>query len=151
MNIKQVKTVFAFKENTHCPLTKRLVNSGYQQLSGGYIERARKENREINFKKNLPSQYWHLMTYCKSKDEICTFGKSIVCGELIFWMAEVLNCVPFTELETLLNQIINNRIVTNNGTFQYDRKKWNKAIQDLCFDRIVKKVLEISNELITHY
>ena len=57
MNIKQVKTIFASKENTSCPLTEKLVTSGYQQLSGGYIKRARKENQEINFKKNLPSQF----------------------------------------------------------------------------------------------
>ena len=56
-------------------------------------------------------------------------------------MAEVLDCVPFKDLEALLNQIINARIVTDNGAFLYDRKKWNKAIQDLCFNRIVKKVL----------
>lgn len=148
MNIKQVKTIFASKENTPCPLTEKLVTSGYQQLSGGYIKRARKENQEINFKKNLPSQFWHLMTYCESKDETCTFGKSIVCGELIFWMAEVLDCVPLLDLETLLNQIINSRIVTDNGAFLYDRKQWNKVIQDLCFDKIVMKVQEISNDTI---
>jgi hypothetical protein len=84
------KTAFSSKENTPCPLTEKLVNAGYQQTSGGYIERARKESIEVNFKKNLPSQYWHLMTYCNSRNETCTFGKSIVCGELIFWMAEVL-------------------------------------------------------------
>lgn len=123
MNIKQVKTVFASKENIPCPLTEKLVSSGYQQLSGGYIKRARKENIEVDFKKNLPSQYWHLMTYCESRGETCTFGKSIVCGELIFWMAEVLDCVPFKDLEALLNQIINARIVTDNGAFLYDRKK----------------------------
>ena len=144
MYIKQLKIVFASKENTPCPLTERLVISGYQQLSRGYIERARKENMEVNYKKNLPSQFWHLMTYCESKDETCTFGKSIVCGEPIFWMAEVLNCVPSTDLETLLNQIIDSRIVTKDGAFLYDRKQWNKAIQNLCFDKIIKKVLEIS-------
>ena len=76
MNIKQVKTIFASKENTPCPLTERLVNSGYQQLSGGYIKRARKENLEINFKKNLPSQFWHLMTYCESKMRHVLLGKA---------------------------------------------------------------------------
>ena len=144
MNIKQVKTAFSSKENTPCPLTEKLVNAGYQQTSGGYIERARKENIEVNFKKNLPSQYWHIMTYCNSRNETCTFGKSIVCGELIFWMAEVLECVPTDEMEKLLIEIKNSRVTTDNGTFQYDRKRWNKAIQNLCFDNIVEKVLEIT-------
>ena len=61
-------------------------------------------------------------------------------------MAEVLDCVPLYDLETLLNQIVDSRIVTDNGALLYDRKQWNKAIQDLCFDKIVKKVLEISNK-----
>ena len=95
---------------------------------------------------NLPSQYWHLMIYCASRNESNTFGKSIVCGELIFWMAEVLDCVPSNEMETLLEQIINSRIIADNGTFQYDRKRWNKAIQNLCFDRIVKMVLNLSKD-----
>ena len=50
MNIKQVKTVFATKGNTPCPLTDKLVNSGFQHLSGGYIERAKKENMEVTYK-----------------------------------------------------------------------------------------------------
>ena len=86
------------------------------------------------------------MTYCNSRNETCTFGKSIVCGELIFWMAEVLECVPTDEMEKLLIEIKNSRVTTDNGTFQYDRKRWNKAIQNLCFDKIAEKVLEITEE-----
>jgi hypothetical protein len=68
------------------------------------------------------------------------FGKSIVCGELIFWMAEVLNCVPKTEMESLLNKIIASGTAVKNGIIVYDRKRWNKEIQNLCFDKIANKI-----------
>ena len=68
------------------------------------------------------------------------FGKSIICGELIFWMAEVLNCVPKTEMESLLNKIIASGTAVKNGIIVYDRKRWNKEIQNLCFDKIANKI-----------
>ena len=75
------------------------------------------------------------MSYCDKKNESDIFGKSIVCGELIFWMAEVLNCVPKTEMESLLNKIIASGTAVKNGIIVYDRKRWNKEIQILCLDK----------------
>ena len=75
-----------------------------------------------------PTQYWHLMNYCDMVDENKTFSKSIVCGELIFWMAEVSGAVPKQELESLLNEILADNIK--------DRKKWNRRIQEVCFAQI---------------
>lgn len=146
MTIKQIVSAYKSHQATPCPLTERLVGAGYQQTSGGYIDRAKELSIEINYRKNKPSQYWHLMSYCDKKNESDIFGKSIVCGELIFWMAEVLNCVPKTEMESLLNKIIASGSAAKNGIIVYDRKKWNKKIQNLCFDKIANKI-EISTSL----
>ena len=68
MTIEQVYNYFKDKEDLPCPLTERLVGAGYQQKDGGYIKRAKKEGLEIDFTKNCPSQYWHLMTFCSIDD-----------------------------------------------------------------------------------
>ena len=65
------------------------------------------------------------------------FGRSIVCGELIFWMAEVSEAMPEGELRGLLERIIASKDDVASG---YDRKKWIKEIQRICFDRIVAEV-----------
>lgn len=140
MTIEQVKTYFKDKETYPCPLTERLVKSGYQQGSGGYIDRAIKKGIEVDYTQNKPSQYWHLMSYCNSRDPFSTFGKNIVCGELFFWMAEVSASVHWKELQKLLGQIIHSSCKIKDGKPIYDRRKWNKVIQNLCFDRIVCKV-----------
>lgn len=127
MNIRQVKEFYKDKENTPCPLTDKLISSGYKQTSGGYIKIAKEKGIKS------PTQYWHLMNYCDMIDENKTFSKSIVCGELIFWMAEVSGAVPKQELESLLNEILTGNIK--------DRKKWNKKIQEVCFDKLIKTPL----------
>ena len=68
MTIEQVKEFFIDKELAPCPLTEKLVKAGYQQVRGGYINRAKKEGMLVDYKKNSPSQYWHLMTYCDSRN-----------------------------------------------------------------------------------
>lgn len=132
MNISQVKNYFKDKETTPCPLTEKLIKSGYQQTGGGYIEKAKQQGIEVDYKNAKPTQYWHLMEYCGSVDENKKFTKSIVCGELIFWMAEVSNAVSKNKLETLLDEIITSDIT--------NRRKWNKKIQNLCFDKIAFKI-----------
>ena len=136
MTIQQVKEFFMDKEHASCPLTEKLVKAGYQQKSGGYIDRARKEGIIVDYTQNSPSQYWHLMTYCESRDGNKTFSKSIVCGELIFWMAEVSGFVDVTTLEQLVNQIIQSADHSKGYRPIYDRVKWNHIIQDVCFERI---------------
>lgn len=131
MKVAQVKKYYSGKENTPCPLTDKLIAAGYRQVGGGYIDKARKMGI-VN-----PSQYWHLMSYCDSVDGEKVFGRSIVCGELIFWMAEVSEAVPEGELRGLLERIIASKDDAASG---YDRKKWNKEIQKICFDKIVAEV-----------
>jgi len=136
MTIQQVKEFFIDKEYAPCPLTEKLVKAGYQQVSGGYIDRARKEGVLVDYKKNSPSQYWHLMTYCDSRDGKKTFSKNIVCGELIFWMAEVSGAVDEFMLETLAAQIIYSADISKCETPTFDRRYWNNQIQQTCFNNL---------------
>lgn len=117
-------------------MTVRLIKSDYQQTSGGYINLAKKRGLTVDYTKAEPTQYWRLIEeYCPSVNKDKSFNKSIVRGELIFWMAEVSKAVPYDKLKELLEQII----ADGNGTTppKYDRIKWNKGIQNFCFDAIV--------------
>ena len=139
MNIRQVEKFFKDKKDTPCPLTERLIKAGYQQTGGGYIDLAKKRGLTVDYTKAKPTQYWHLIEeYCPSADKNKSFNKSIVCGELIFWMAEVSKAVPDDKLKELLG-----RIIADGGGAtppKYNRIKWNKEIQNLCFDAIVNVV-----------
>ena len=140
MTTGQVKEFFYSKENVPCPLTEKLVKAGYQQISGGYIDRARWRDVKVSYKENSPSQYWHLMTYCDSRRTDHPFTKSVTCGELIFWMAEVSCAVEIEVLERLANQIIESADLSRGTRPIYDRRKWNREIQDWCFDNLVEKL-----------
>jgi hypothetical protein len=137
MNVRQVEKFFKDKKDAPCPLTERLIKAGYQQTSGGYIDLAKKRGITVDYTKAEPTQYWHLVEeYIPSVPEDKVFSKSIVCGELIFWMAEVSKAVPEGELEDLLKRIVADRDKSTTPP-KYDRIKWNKEIQNLCFDAIV--------------
>lgn len=154
MTVGQVKQAYRDKEHTPCPITEKLIKAGYQQMSGGYIQNAKKDKDvEVDYKKAQPTQYWHLFESYFAKEHITDdtpFGKKVVCGELIFWMAEVLGCVEESELDDLCNEIINNPTSCEKEPLYkgerpiYCRKKWNKAIQDLCFDKIAAAVEKCS-------
>lgn len=136
MTIQQVKEFFQDKEQYSCPVTEKLVKAGYQQVSGGYINRAKDEGMLVDYNTNSPSQYWHLMSYCEGRDGKKTFSKSIDCGELIFWMAEVSGAVDSEELDWLADQIIESGNYSSGCKPIYDRIMWNSEIHRLCFDRI---------------
>lgn len=140
MTIEQVIQFFIHMDEKPCPLTEKLVGAGYQQKDGGYIKRAHKEGKEIDYKRNLPSQYWHLMTFCYSRPAQEKFTKTIQCGELIFWMAEVADCVPKADMAALVEEISKNAIKSTDERPVYDRRHWNREIQRLCFDAIKNKV-----------
>lgn len=144
MTVGQVMQAYKDKKHSPCPITEKLIKAGYQQMRGGYIKTAKKNNEVVDYKQTLPTQYWHLFySYLKIDDEKekladdTKFTKRVVCGELIFWMAEVLECVDRAELEALCNEIISNPIPDktckrgpNKDRHFYSRRKWNKAIQD---------------------
>ena len=131
MTIEQVIEFYIHKEETPCPLTEKLVNAGYQQKNGGYIKRAQQNGKEIDYSRNLPSQYWHLMTFCYSRPPFEKFTKTIQCGELILWMAEVADCVSKSLMSDLVDDIIKNPINNDAGRPIYDRRYWNIVIQRL--------------------
>ena len=122
-------------------MTEKLVKAGYQQISGGYIDRARWRDVKVSYKDSSPSQYWHLMNYCDSRRTDHPFTKSVTCGELIFWMAEASGVVEKEQLERLANQIIESTDLSTGVRPIYDRIKWNRKIQDLCFDGLLKMVI----------
>ena len=136
MTIGEVKAFFQDKKQTPCPLTEQLVKAGYQQVSGGYIDRAKWRGVSVNYKENSPSQYWHLMTYCDRRRAELPFTKSVVCGELIFWMAEVSGAVDPLDLKRLVSHIIESADLSKDPRPVYDRKKWNREIQRMCFEEI---------------
>ena len=141
MNIRQVKEFFEDKKDTTCPLIERLIKAGYQQTSGGYIDLAKKRGVIVDYTKAEPRQYWHLVEeYIPSVPEDKSFDKSIICGELIFWMAEVSKAVPERELKKLLERIIADGDKSTTPP-KFNRIKWNKEIQNLCFDAI-KDIVE---------
>ena len=137
MTFQQVKEFFIDKEHCPCPLTDMLIKSGYQQVCGGYIDRAKRKGVLVDYTKNSPSQYWHLMTYCDSRDGNKPFSRSVVCGELLFWMAEASSAVDSQVLEYLANQIIESTDLSKGNRPVFDRMKWNREIYNLCFDRIM--------------
>jgi len=142
MNIRQVKEFFKNKKDVPYPLTERLIKAGYQQTSGGYIDLAKKRGLTVDYTKAEPTQYWHLVEeYAPSIPENRAFSKSIVCGELIFWMAEVSKAVPKDKLEELLERIIADGDKSTTPP-KYDRVKWNKEIQKVCFDAIANNIVE---------
>ena len=137
VTIGEVKSFFEGKEQESCPLTEKLVKAGYQQISGGYIDTAKWRWIKVSYKENSPSQYWHLMTYCKRRNPEKPFSRSVICGELIFWMAEVSGAVDKAILEKLLCQIVESADLSRGKRPVYDRMKWNREIYNLCFDRIM--------------
>ena len=70
MTIKQVKSTYSSHKHTPCPLTEKLVAAGYQQICGGYIDKAKSLSIEVDCLSNKPSQFWHLMSYCDTKREL---------------------------------------------------------------------------------
>ena len=139
MNIGQVAKAYRLHKDTPCPITERLIKGGYQQTGGGYIDVAKACGKKVDYRVALPHQWWHLMTYCKSRNPDQAFTRSIVCGELIFWMGEVSGFVPTDKLNTLVDSIIADGTIKGT-TVIFDRKKWNRVIQDICFDSIKEYV-----------
>ena len=124
MRNHEVRRAFLELKDAPVPLTDSLVSGGYQQKSGGYITYA----KECGIGRDEVTQYWHLIhSWSDRADVEQVFGKNIVCGELIFWMAEVSGAVPSEELSKLLNDVLEH---------PDDRRRGNSLIQEACFERI---------------
>lgn len=147
INILQVRNFFRDKEHVPSPCTDRLVQAGYQQEAGGYIKNAKVQGISVDYQKCQPSQHWHLIeSYCKDKEDSMAFTKRVQCGELILWMAEVSQAVDKEELDDLVDRIIKSgescprRKGSTKPSKKYSRKIRNREIQEICFDKIVRKV-----------
>lgn len=149
MNTIQIKSYYKNKKDIPCPLTEKLIKAGYQQTNGGYITRAKKNKEngiKIDYREAEPNQWWHLIrSYCDNTEPDVEFTRIIQCGELIFWMAEVANCVDKSKMEKLADDIITSGKPINvrsktKPSVKYDRVKWNREIQNLCFENITQIV-----------
>lgn len=138
MKISKVYSFFKDKEHAPSPITDRLVESGYSQKSGGYKKKALDLGLIKNMKET-PSQWWHLMeSYLPTKKKEDQFPRSVQCGELLIWMAEVSESVSKKELNDLVDEVIQNK---------YARKIGNIKIRDTCFDATKDKVKEYSKSM----
>lgn len=122
----QIRRFFIDKGNVATPITDELIACGYVQKRGGYIDRARERGID------RPTQYWHLMeSWSAASAPDATFGRSIQCGELIFWMAESSGAVSAEVLRRLKDDVLQD---------PGNRRRGNKLIQDACFDLIARAV-----------
>ncbi len=142
MYLPQVKAFYIDKANTSCALTSDLIARGYKQESGGYVSYFRKQGLS---EQEIYNQYNHLIHSWVEQSELegkynAPFSKSITCGELIFWMAEVADAVSETELMELKEYVLE-EFTTKKQT----RGALNKVIQNVCFAKIVNTVLSVTN------
>lgn len=120
-----------------CPKTEALIMSGFQQKSGGYIDYARECGIAVDYKKALPNQGWHFIrSYLDRTDPKRARIESVICGELIFWLAEVSNALSEEELEELSREVR-----------ALDRKKANSIIKARCFPKIMEIVMTEYNRV----
>lgn len=88
MLIKEIINYLKTKKD-HYPISDGFIKSGYQQQSGGYINKAKKIGLEIDYKKAEPNQKWHFIdSYASEKQENDVYKHLLVCPELLLWMAE---------------------------------------------------------------
>lgn len=143
MTIEQVYEYFKDKENAACPIAKKFVMAGYQQERGGYIEYAHELGVDVDYTQAKPSQWWHLIySYCNRSNKAKLFPRSIMCGELYIWMAEVSGCFTTDELIKCTSEAIKMANTVNRKNKKLPPLKpsrtSNKMIRDYCFDRIRK-------------
>ncbi len=145
MNAGQIRKFYEGKKEVSCPKTEELIKAGYQQRSGGYIKYAVEYSKkhpedkiEVDYKIASPNQWWHLIkSWCDRRKPELTFSKSIRCGELYFWMAEVSGVFKEEELENLKNNAL--ELATKNttdGKMPLNTAESNVMIRDFCFERI---------------
>lgn len=152
VDVKQIRSYYENKEKYPCPLTEKLIKSGYQQKKGsGYMTFANNEGIEIDYRKGMPTQWWHLIkSYCDFENESNLEPMKIKCGELLVWMAEIANRCDnskLKELEELVDKIIasgKSEYHSNETTpnVKYQRGICNTKIRNLCMDDIIKTVEE---------
>ncbi len=118
-------------ENAPSPKTDELIMSGFQQKSGGYIDYAKECGIPVDYKKAVPNQGWHFIrSYLDRSDPEKVRIESIVCGELIYWLAEVSNALSDEELAELSREVRS-----------LSRKKANSLIKSRCWPKVMEKIM----------
>lgn len=149
MNIKQILEFYYDKKDTPCPETEDLIRSGYQQERGGYIAKAKELGVEVDYKKAMPTQWWHLIElYCANEKPDKIFPYSIKCGELYFWMAEVSGVLTRDELIELKKQAIGacKTLKRRNRSLPpLCTSKGNLIIRKRCYNEIKKFIESLEN------
>ena len=149
MNTKQILEFYYDKKDTPCPETEDLIKSGYQQERGGYIAKAKELGIEVDYKKAMPTQWWHLIeSYCDNKKLYKLFPYSIKCGELYFWMAEVSGVLTRNELIKLKKQAIGACKILkrrNKSLSPLYTSKGNLIIRERCYKEIKKFIESLEN------
>nr|WP_320024118.1 hypothetical protein [uncultured Acetobacterium sp.] len=145
MTTVEIYFFYKDKKNISCPLTEALIKEGYQQERGGYIDFAHEKGVEVDYTKAKPSQWWHLIeSYCNRTASNIEFSKTIKCGELYFWMAEVSGCFSEEELMQLKDKALESAIKFNRRNKKLPPMKTassNLLMRDVCFDRL-KRCIE---------
>lgn len=144
--VEQIKKFYENKKDLHCPITEEFIKLGYQQERGGYINYAYEQEIEVDFSKAKPTQWWHLIkSYCDRTDLKKTFPRSITCGEMYIWMAEVSGAFENKELEDLAKRALDMATKVNRKNKNLPplkiSAKGNKMIRDYCYDRIMDRIL----------
>ncbi len=117
--------------NAPSPKTDALIESGFQQKSGGYIAYAKSLGMDVDFKRAVPRQGWHFIcSYLDRTEPEKARIDRVVCGELVFWLAEMCHALTDTELDSLASQ-----------AKLLPRRQANTLIRERCFFRIVDVVM----------
>lgn len=146
MTVEQVKQVIDKFENISCPLTEKLIQSGFQQKDG-YINYAKEDSREVvDFTKAKPSQKWHFYTSFYDRADKNSNFRFYPCGEFLFWLAEILNVKPKDySLDVLLEKVIETMKFKNDiiePKYLLNKSIGNNLIKEQCWDGIKHRLNE---------
>lgn len=121
--------------NAPCPKTDALIKSGFQQSADGYIDYAKQIGITVDYRMAMPNQGWHFIrSYLDRTDPEKARIENVICGELIYWLAEVSNALSEEELDELSREVR-----------ALDRKKANSVIKARCFPRVMEIVMNEYN------
>lgn len=158
MTIEQVKNELDKLSDKKCPLTERLVKSGFQQKQSndGYTKNARNATPKVvvDFRQALPTQEWHFYEsfYANTEDVNQEFANRYSCGEFIFWLAEKLDVEPldsdrYASLEDLVNEVIKILVFKGdevNPNKLLNKREGNQLIRKQCWGEIERRLRELS-------
>ena len=123
---------FKARMDAPCPKTDALIKAGFQKPGSGYIDYAKSLGLEVDYRKALPNQGWHMVkSYLERTEPDKARIASVSCGELWFWAAEVSGALSEKELDGLAEEVL-----------ALDcRRKANTLIRKRCLPGIIEIVM----------